>query len=632
MGTLLQDLKYGLRMLAKNPGFTAVAVLTLALGIGANTAIFSVVNAALLRPLPFKDPSRLVQIWHVPPAKSFPGMTKFSVSAANYLDWASQNHVFEKTAIYTFARYNLMGRDKPESVQAGAVEASFFSVFGAEPILGRTFLPDGDRAGGGKVVILSYGFWQSHFGGNSNVLGQRINLDGDDYTVVGVVGPRFNRPGLSLIWTPLAWTDKQRAVRGEHHYLVVARLRAGVTLSQAQAEMSAISERLEQHYPADDRGWGAVVVPMRDELVGNVRPALLMLLGAVAFVLLIACANISNLVMARTMMRRKEMAMRAALGASRGRIVQHVLAESVLLSLAGGGVGLVLAGPMVRFISAYLARQLPPIIEIKLDGTVLAFTLAISVLAGILAGYLPARRFAQTNLNDTLKQGVGRTDSDPGGHLSALVVSEVALSLMLLIGAGLMLRSLWNLRSVDPGFDAHGLLTLTVSVPPRKFPLPSGQSGFFERVKDQVAALPGIESAAVIDGLPTQGGSTQPVQLEGRPVAAMADQPEVAVRTISPDYLRTMRIPLLRGRGFSPADTADSHPVALISEAMARRFWPGQNAVGKHLSRTFFSQGAVEIVGVVGDVKQAGLDVINPVATLYLPLAQLSAPAAAFGE
>ena len=396
--------------------------------------------------------------------------------------------------------------------------------------------------------------------------------------------------------------------------------------------MNTISERLEAQYPEDDKGWGAMVVPMRDQLVGKVRPALFILLGAVAFVLLIACSNISNLVLARTLMRRKEMGIRAAVGASRGRIVKQVLAETILLSLAGGGVGLLLASPMVQLIAAYFAAQLPQAIEIKLDGWVLAFTLGISILAGILAGYLPARRFTQTNLNDMLQQGLGRTDTDAGGHLSTLVASEVALSLMLLIGAGLLIRSLWKLRGVDPGFDAHNVLTLTVSVPPKKFPLPSGESNFFERVRDEVAALPGIESVGVIDSLPTKGGSTQPVQIEGRPLAAMAEQPEVAVRTINPDYLRAMHIPLLRGRSFSAADTADSQSAGLISEAMARRFWPNQNPVGKHLSRTFFAPGSCEIVGVVGDVKENGLDVVDPVATLYLPLAQIAAPAPRFGQ
>ena len=630
MKTIWQDVRHGARVLAKSPGFAAAAIVVLALGIGANTAIFSVVNAALLQPLPYKGPSRLVQIWHVPPAKSFPGMTEFAVSAANYVDWARQNHVFEKTAIYTFAHYDITGGENPESIQAGAVESSFFSVFGVTPILGRTFLPDEDQAGHGKVAVLSYRFWKSRFGGSSSIVGQKINLDGEAYTVVGVMGPRFDHPDWALIWTPLAWTDKERAVRGEHHYRVVARLRPGVSIHAAQAEMNTISNRLAVQYPADDNGWGAVVVPMRDELVGDVRPALLVLLGAVAFVLLIACANTSNLVLARSMMRRKEMAIRAALGASRGRIVQQALAETVMLSLAGGAVGLALASPMVRAVAAYFAGQLPKEVEIKLDVWVLAFTLLISLLAGILAGYLPARRFTQVNLNDVLKQGLGRTDTGAGGHMNVLVVVEVALSLMLLVGAGLMIRSLWKLRSVDPGLDPHNVLTMTVS--PKKFPTPVQQSAFFERLRSAIAALPGVESAGVTDDLPTEGGSTQPIQIEGRPVVAMADQPEVPVRSVDPGYFRTMRIPLVRGRVFTTADALDSHPVAVISEALARRFWPDGNPIGKHFTQTFSSLGPCEIVGVVGNVKQDGLDEVDPAATLYLPVAQMSPPVAGFGE
>ena len=632
MKSIGQDLRHGARVLAKSPGFAAAAIIVLALGIGANTAIFSVVNAALLQPLPYRDPSRLVQIWHVPPAKSFPGMTEFSVSAANYIDWAHQNHVFEKTAIYTFAGYDITGGENPESIQAGAVESSFFSVFGVTPILGRAFLPEEDEAGHGRVAVLSYRFWKSRFGGSSKIVGQKINLNGEAYTVVGVMGPRFNRPDWAMIWTPLGWTEKERAVRGEHHYLVVARLRPGVSVPAAQAEMNTISNRLASQYPADDNGWGAVVVPMRDQLVGDVRPALLVLLGAVAFVLLIACANISNLVLARSMMRRKEMAIRSALGASRGRIVQQALAETVLLSLAGGALGLGLASPMVRFISAYFANQMPKAIEIRLDVWVLAFTLLVSMIAGILAGYLPARRFTRVNLNDVLKQGLGRTDAGSGGHLNVLVVAEVALSLTLLVGAGLMIRSLWKLRSVDPGLDPHNVLTLTVSVPPKKFPTPAQQSAFFERLRSAIAALPGIESAGVTDDLPTEGGSTQPIQIEGRPVAAMADQPEVPVRSVDPGYFPTMRIPLVRGRVFTAADALDSHPVAIISQALAQRFWPDGNAIGQHFTRTFSSLGPCEIVGVVGNIKQDGLDEVDPAATLYLPVAQMSPPASGFGQ
>jgi putative ABC transport system permease protein len=627
---LLEDLKHTLRVLLKNPGFTAVAVVVLALGIGANSAIFSVVNAALLRPLPFSHATELVQIYHVPPAKSFPGMTRFAVSAANYLDWARQNHVFQKTAIYTYASFDLAIGDNPEVVPAGAVESSFFSVYGVQPMLGRGFLPQEDQAGHGNVVVLGYDLWRSHFGANPKIVGQRISLNSAAYTVVGVMGPTFRRPDWAKIWTPLAWTEKERAVRGEHHFLVIARLRRGVSLNRAQTEMDVISGRLQKDYPEDDNGWGAVVVPLRDDMVGDVRPALLILLGAVAFVLLIACANISNLVLARTMARRKEMAIRAALGASRGRIVQHVLAEAVTLSVLGGALGLAMAAYGADFLSKLLAGKLPQSIDIRLDGWVLAFTVVISILAGTLAGLLPAWRFSQINIENALRQGLGKTDSDSGGQrsLSALVVCEVALCFMLLIGAGLMIRSLASLYNVDPGLDAHNVITMTISVPPKKFAAPSQENAFFDRVIQRVRTLPGVEAASAIDSLPVSGGgSTQPVAIAGRPAQAMADQPEVAVRVVTPDYLRTMHIPLLRGRALSEADTEDSRRVVLISESMAARFWPGQDPIGRHLTLTFMPEFVREVAGVVGDVKQEGLDVAQPVATIYFPLAQLSGSA-----
>ena len=624
---LLEDIKHTWRALLKNPGFTGVAVLVLALGIGANSAIFSVVNAALLRPLPFRNATQLVQIWHVPPAKSFPGMTKFAVSAANYLDWARESHVFEKTAIYTYATFDFMTGANPEVVPSGEVESSFFSVYGVRPMLGRGFLPEDDRAGRNNVVVLGYNFWRNRFASNPAIVGQRITLNNAAYTVVGVMGPAFRSPDWAKIWTPLAWTDKERAVRGEHHFLVIARLRQGVNLRQAQTEMDIISGRLQKEYPEDDNGWGALVVPLRDEMVGDVRPALLVLLGAVGFVLLIACANISNLVLARTMARRKEMAIRAALGASRIRIVQHVLVEAITLSVFGGALGLAIAGRGVHFLSLLLAGKLPQSIEIRLDGWVLGFTVVIAILAGMLAGLLPAWRFSQINLDNALRQGLGKTDADSGGQrsLSALVVSEVALCLMLLIGAGLMIRSLANLRNVNPGLDIHNALTMTISVAPQKFALPSQESAFFARVLERVRTLPDIESAATIDSLPLSGnGSTQPIAIAGRPAAAMADQPEVAVRVVSPDYFRTMRIPVLRGRAPSDTDTAESQHVVFISEALAKRFWPGQDPIGRRLTLTFLPQFVREVAGVVGDVKQDGLDVAEPAATIYFPLAQIS--------
>jgi len=631
MGTLVQDLRYGVRVLVKSPGFAAVAVIVLALGIGANTAIFSVVNAVLLRPLPYQDPGRLVQVWHVPPPKSFPGMTEFSVSAANYLDWRDQNHVFDPLAIYTFANLNLTGKDKPESVASAVVSPNFFSVLRVRPLFGRVIAPGEDLPGRANVVVLSHAFWREHFGSDPSIVGQNVTLNQQSYTVIGVMPSRFEMPPSVQIWTPLAWTNEEKAVRGEHHFSVIGRLKPGMDLKQAQAEMNTISSRLEQQYPADDKGWGAVVVPLREQLVGSVRPVLLVLLGAVAFVLLIACANVANLMLAKTLGRRKEIAIRSALGASRVRIVQQVLSETVLLALTGGILGLLIAHFGVRLISAFLANQLSLSPEINLDGWVLGFTLAVSLLTGVLAGLAPALRLTKTDLNEALKQGLSWTDADAGGKQTRviLVVSEVALSLMLLIGAGLMIRSLWMLRSVDPGLDPNQVLTMTVGipVPSTRFPTPLQQSNFFNDVLQHVRALPGVESAGVIDALPlTGGGSTQPIVIEGRPAQQMADQPEVAVRTISPGYIQALHIPLLRGRNFSDADTAGRPAVIVISESMAKRFWPNENPIGKHVTMTFLPGVLREIIGIVGDVKDYGLDAVDPVVTLYIPLSQLSTP------
>ena len=627
MLTLLSDFKHGLRVLLKNPGFTAVAIIVLALGIGANTAIFSVVNAVLLRPLPFRDPARLVQVWHVPPPKSFPGMTEFAVSAANFIDWQQQNDVFDKMAIYTGSSLNLTGREQPEALQGAAVSADFFSTLQVQPMLGRAFTTDEDQQGKNHAVILTYGLWKSRFAANPNIAGQTVNLDGQPYTVTGVMGPKFRFPGWAQYWTPMGWTDKERAVRGEHHYLVIARLKSDTPIPQAQAQMNAISSRLAQQYPEDDKGWGAVVIPLREPLVSEVRPALLILLGAVAFVLLIACANVANLVLAKTFGRRKEIAIRVALDATGSRVVQQILAETLLLALAGGALGLLLARFGMALTLKFLSDNLPKSTEVSLDGFVLAFTVFISIVTGVIAGLLPAIRMTKTNVNDALKQGLGKTDSDSAGRRtrSILVVSEVALSLILLVGAGLMIRSLWVLSTLDPGFDPHGVLTMSLVLPKNKYSQSIEEIAFFDRVLAKVRVLPGVVSAGLIDDLPLNGeGSHQPIVIEGAPVQAMSDQPEVDTRYITPGYLSTMQIPLRRGRDFSAADGPDRPSVALISESMARRFWPNQDPIGRHLTMTFSPDKVREIVGIVGDVKLEGMDAAASSATIYLAANQPS--------
>ena len=623
-----QDTRHGFRLMRKNPAFTLVAVLTLALGIGANSAIFSVVNGVLLRPLPYEDAERIVQVWHVPPPESFPGLNQFSLSAANYLDWRARNHVFERMAAYGYASYAFNGGDRPEAVPAGRVAPDLFAVLRARPLLGRPFLDEEDAPGRGNVVILSHAFWKTRFGSDETIVGREIRLNGAPHTVVGVMPADFRFPSWARLWVPLAWSDEERAVRGNHNYHGIARLKPGVELEQAQAELSAIASRLEREYPEDNKGWGATIVPLRQEMTGNVRPALLVLFGAVAFVLLIACANIANLLLSRTLNRRKEIALRAALGAGRGRVLQQILCETVLLALSGGGLGLIVARAGVEQIARRYADLLPRAGEIALDGRVLAFTFAVSVLAGLAAGILPAWRLTKSDLNQALRQGLGRTDADSGGGRAraALLIAQVASSLVLLVGAGLMIRTLSALRSVDPGFDPRQVVTMSIELPGAKYPR-GAQRAFFENVLERVRAIPGVESAGAVTTLPvSDGGSMQPVAIEGRPALALSEQPEVAVRLITPQYLRTLRLPLRRGRDIDARDGADQPAVVLVSESMAERFWPGEDAIGKRLVLSFFPGTVRTVVGVVGDVKQYDVSSVEPDPTLYAPHAQIPEP------
>ena len=635
MGSLVQDLKYAARVLFKSRAFTAAAVVVLALGIGANTAIFSVVNAVLLRPIPFQDPARLVYVWHRPPQKSFPGMDIFSVSPANYLDWQSQNHVFEQMAIYGGGGFTLTGSGQPQAVLATRTSGTFWKLLGARPMLGRVYDESDDKPGS-HVVVLSFKFWQTQFGADPSIVGRTITLDGVAYDVIGVMPKSFRFSGPPDVYTPIAWTDAQRAVRGNHNYLVIAKLKPHVSIQQAQAEMDTISSQLAKAYPDDDAGWGALVRPMREQMVGEVRPALLVLLGAVVFVLLIACANVANLVLAKTLARQKEIAIRTALGASRTRVLRQIVCETMLVSVAGGGLGLLLANYGTQLIVDVLAGKLPRSIEVRMDGWVLAFALVVSLLTGIVAGLVPALRLTRTDsdLNESLKQAEGRTGTASGGQKmrATLVVAEVALSLMLLIGAGLTLRSLWLLRSVNPGFDPHNLLTFTVGYGGAgKSNDPQQEVNFFQDVQRRIAALPGVQNASVVDSLPLQGGSHQPIQIEGRPIQSFAEQPEVDVRVVSGNYFQTMHIPLLRGRNFSDSDTRNSPGVIVISQSLAHQFWPNEDALGKRLVLSFYPSMTREVVGIVGDVKMNGLDVRDDVPTLYTPLTQLTGTAAKYG-
>jgi putative ABC transport system permease protein len=631
MSALLQDLRFALRLLRKNPGFALIAAIIMALGIGANTAIFSIVNKVLLEPLPFRDVDRVVQIWHTPPQSSFPGMTTFAISPANFLDWQKENHVFDKMALYSGANFDITGAGKPEAIGAGTVTTDFFSALGVEPLHGRVFRPEESNPGQNREVILSYKFWQTHYATDPGAVGKTINLDGDPYTIVGVMGPAMNKPGFAQMWVPQALTPVQAAVRNNHNFLAVGRLKPGVTLQQAQSEMNTISQRLEQAYPADDKGWGAVLHPLREETIGNARPALLMMLGAVAFVLLIACANVANLLLARTFSRRKEIAIRTAMGARRPRIIRQLLGESVLISLIGGALGLVAAHFGIQLLLKLFADALPHLGEIGLNLPVLAFTFGLSIITGVLAGLVPALSMTRDDFhfNEALKQGLGRTDATSGSSVtrSALVVVEVALSLVLLIGAGLMIRSLQKMQTIDPGFDQHNVLTMNVQVNKKLFTNATEESQFFDQILDRIGSLPGVESAGAIDDLPLNGGSNQPVAIEGSPAVALSEQPEVSVRIATAGYFKAMRISVLQGRTISSDDRAGSAPVVVISQSMAKQFWPNGDAIGHHVKLSFFPGQDRQIVGIVGDVKQAGgLNSTAGIASLYWPVAQVTAP------
>jgi putative ABC transport system permease protein len=623
MRNLISDLRQSLRTLRRNPAFAIGAILVLALGIGANTAIFSIVNAAMLRPLPFADPDRLVQLWHVPPAKSFPGIDLFSVSPANYLDWKAQSTSFDSMSIVGFRGLTFGGTDRPEVIKASAVPPDFFTVLRAQPFLGRTFTRDDDHPNP-RTILLSYRLWRDRFASDPGIIGRDIAVNSQNYTVVGVMPEKFRMPDFAKAWVPLGWTDADRAVRGNHNYQVIGRLKPDVTIDQAKSDLAAISSRLEQQYPEDDKGWGATAIPLHEQMIGDVRTALLVLLGAVAFVLLIACANVANLVLAKTLARGREMAIRSALGAGRMVLLRHILVETLVLSVTGGLLGLVLARAVIALSVKLLADRLPAFMEVTLDAQVLAYTLLLSIAAGVLAGLFPSLRFSRVDVNEALKQGT-RGGSEAGGKTrNLLVVCEVALSLVLLIGAGLMIRTLWQLRDVRPGFDSSNVLTMNVAIPRGRFATASGEINFFRDVLQRVKALPGVEEAGAIDSLPLDGGgSHQPFSIEGRPVLPMADQPEVDVRVISAGYLRTMHVPVIRGRDFEESDAAGRPGVVLISDALAHRFFPNEDPIGKHLTLTFFADAPREIVGIIGNVKTDQLNETRPVDTIYMAANQL---------
>jgi putative ABC transport system permease protein len=607
----LHDLRYAARMLAKNPGFTAVAVIALAVGVGANSVIFSAVNTILLRPLPYKDPDRLVMVFEDAGALGYPRDTP---APANFIDWRDQNKVFDGMAALADVSVNLTGAGEPERLDGKRVSASLFPTLGVEPQLGRWFTPEEDQPGANRVVMLSHRLWQRRFGSDPAIVGKTIMLNGAGFSVVGVMPESFQFPEREdQFWIPIAFSQNEAARRGAHYLQVVARLKPGVSLAQAQAEMSAIAARLQQQYPDQNTGLGAAVVPLHEQMVGNMRTVLLVLLGAVGFVLLIACANVANLLLARAAARQKEIATRIALGASRLRLVRQFLTESVLLAVLGGGVGLLLSVWGVRVLKAFIPDNISQAKEITVDARVLVFTLLVSLLTGLVFGIAPALQATNFNLNETLKEGGrGPALGGRGNRIRrTLVVAEVAVSLVLLIGAGLLVNSFLRLRNVDPGFRTDHVLTMSVTLPPLKYPDHARREAFYTELIDRVEALPGVKSAAVASQIPLiKQGDSVGVVFEGRPLPEPGKENIVATRVVSPLYFETMGIRLLRGRVFNNQDRIGSPVVAVISDSMARRYWPGEDPVGKRLcpGRPKTPEDWVTVVGVVNDVLQYGLD------------------------
>jgi putative ABC transport system permease protein len=621
MQTLWQDLRYGARMLMKNPGFTLIAISALALGIGANTAIFSVVNAVLLRPLPYEESERLVVLYETNPQQ---GRDEMSVSYPNFADWRAQSQSFEQLAACLYGGMILTGKDEPARLQVVAVSADFFAMLRVKPLRGRTFLPEEDKVGGAPVAIVSHAVWQSRFGGDEGLIGRQITLDGKSRTVIGVMPPNFALPpgDQTEVWMAIGALADQMQNRAVHRLTAIGRLKPDVTLQQAQTELAIIANRIQQQYPDADPGHGVNVISGYESLTKNVRPALLTLLVAVGFLLLIACANVANLLLARAETRQKEIAIRTALGATRGRIVRQLLAESLLLAVVGGAAGLLLAAWGVDALAGGLPEDFPRAKEIGIDRFVLGFTGALSVLTGLIFGIIPALTRAKPALNETLKEG-GRTSAAFGrGRIrGALVVTEVALSLTLLVGAGLLIKSFWRLMQADPGFQLDHLLTMNVSLIGEKYKETGQVISFFRELPARLGALPGVKAVSAVNVLPISGGdSNGNLTIEGRDFPP-AQTPSASFRRILPNYFNAMSIPLKQGREFNERDTGEEK-VVIINEGMARRFWPEGDAIGKRIKiGPPQNEPWLTIVGVAGDVKNIGLEADARLAT-YEPHAQ----------
>ncbi|MBV8808974.1 MAG: ABC transporter permease [Acidobacteriaceae bacterium] len=623
MDTFLQDLRYGVRALRKTPGFAAIAILTLTLGIGATTAIFSVVDAVLLRSLPYRDPARLVSLWEDESSVGFPRNTP---APGNYTDWTKQTQIFESVAAFDGRSYNLTGSSsEPQRIQGGAVTQDFLLTLGTAPLLGRDFVPQEDHPGSEHVAILSYRLWQGRFAGDQKLVGKAIWLNSEKYTVVGIMPPGFAFPAKDVdFWVPLALTPAEAANRGAHYFQeVVARLRPGVTIARANAALQVVCVRLQKQFPETNAGIQRFFgEPLQDTFTRDVRRGLILLMSAVAFILLIACGNIANLLLSRAAGRQREIAVRSALGAARVRIVKQLLSESALLAIGGGLLGLLIAQWCLAFLKNLVPVDLSRAVLLSLDLPVLAFALLVSLLSVFLFGLMPALQVSRVDLNDVLKEGArGSVGAQKGAFRNLLVAGEVALSLMLLVPSALLLESFVKLRGLDPGFRADHVLYAMIQVPDTKYRDFEKRSAFFEQLLERVRALPGVQRAGITSALPlTWRGGTNGFTPEG-----MALDPRVTYdannRVITPGYFETMQIPLVRGRFFDDRDGQHTQPVAIINETMAKKFWGNQDPIGKR-----FKLGAPEdkaapwlrIVGVVHDVRQMALD-SAPRQEMYFP-------------
>jgi putative ABC transport system permease protein len=627
MGALIQDIRYGIRLLRKNLGFTVVAILTLALGIGANTAIFSVVDAVLVRPLPYPDPQRMFMVCQTRPEL---GATKNGVSFPNYLDWTRSTTSFETLTAIRGTTFALTGRGIATYVEAAAVTANYFPVFRVQPVLGRTLEPVDDVPGASPVVVMSERMWRSRFGSDPTIVGQTISLDQHAFTVVGILPGNFRPPitaSETQLWVPLlqdAVAAQLRDHRSGHYLMSMGRLKPGVTPAQAQAEMDSIEKGLEHQFPDDNKGWVVRLISLQRYVVGDVQTALLVILGAVGLVFLIACANVANLQLARAASRGREVSIRVALGASRPRLIRQFLTESILLSLGGGAAGLAMAYATVQGLTSWLPADLPRISEIRTDTRVLLFGLALSLIAGIVFGLAPAWHSAAARYADGLKEsGKGLGEDKSRRRLrGALVVAETGLAVVLLVGAGLLIRSLVRLQGVNAGFNATHLLTTSINLPRSQYTKPEQLASFSNEIIERMKAIPGVEDAGVALPLPLASGNINlGFTVEGRAPLPKSEGPTADYAAVSPNYFHLMQIPLLRGREFGPNDSAEAAEVCIISAAIARRVFPNENPLGKIINIGYPQTASREIVGIVGDVKDQDL-AAHDVSQIYAPFAQ----------